>query len=187
MARAGDHLENPATGLRTVFRQTAADTGGRLLQVEWVGDAGWTTGPDHVHPHQLERFACCPARWGCAWMAGSGYCIEGEELVAEANAPHAAWNAGDGTVRTLVDFEPALRTETAFEALAGLGRDGRTTRSGAPRNPLQAALVLHEFRDEIALARPPAAVQRVVFGALARLGRLVGLRAAYPYPYSSSG
>ena len=49
MARAGDELINPATGLRTVFRETAAETGGELLQVDWIAAPGWTTGPDHVH------------------------------------------------------------------------------------------------------------------------------------------
>lgn len=56
MAKAGDELVNPVTGLRTVFRKTAQDTGGELLQVDWIGDPGWTTGPDHVHPLQEERF-----------------------------------------------------------------------------------------------------------------------------------
>jgi hypothetical protein len=31
-------------------------TDGGLLQVDWIGDPGWTTGPDHVHPHQEDRF-----------------------------------------------------------------------------------------------------------------------------------
>lgn len=55
MARAGDELLNPVTELRTVFRKTTRDTGGALLQVDWIGAPGWTTGPDHVHPHQEER------------------------------------------------------------------------------------------------------------------------------------
>ena len=56
MARSGDQLDNPVTGLRTVFRATSEETGGELLQVEWIGDAFWTTGPDHVHRLQEERF-----------------------------------------------------------------------------------------------------------------------------------
>jgi hypothetical protein len=56
MAKAGDELVNPVTGLRTVFRKTAQDTGGELLQVDWIGDPGWTTGPDYVQPLQEERF-----------------------------------------------------------------------------------------------------------------------------------
>src|SRR5215207_2404779 len=33
MAKAGDELVNPVTGLRTVFRKTAQETSGELLQV----------------------------------------------------------------------------------------------------------------------------------------------------------
>jgi hypothetical protein len=51
-----------------------------------------------------------------------------------------------------------------------------------PRNPLRAALILREFADEFALVRPPRAIQRIIFGPLAAVGRLVGLRAEYPYP-----
>jgi hypothetical protein len=50
MAKSGDELVNPVTGLRTVFRKTAQETSGELLQVDWIGEPGWTTGPDHVHP-----------------------------------------------------------------------------------------------------------------------------------------
>ena len=46
MAKAGDELVNPVTGLRTVFRNTAQDTRGELLQVDWIGPPGWTTGPE---------------------------------------------------------------------------------------------------------------------------------------------
>ena len=34
MARAGDVLENPATGERLVFLRTAAETGGEVLEYE---------------------------------------------------------------------------------------------------------------------------------------------------------
>jgi hypothetical protein len=55
MAKAGDELVNPVTGLRTLFRKTARETSGELLQVDWIGEPGWTTGPDHVHPLQEEH------------------------------------------------------------------------------------------------------------------------------------
>ena len=55
MTNAGDELVNPVTGLRAVFRKTGQDTGGELLQVDWIGEPDWTTGPDHVHPRQEER------------------------------------------------------------------------------------------------------------------------------------
>jgi hypothetical protein len=106
----------------------------------------------------------------------------GEVIVAPVGSAHAAWNAGDDEVHVLVDFRPALRTERAFEILAGLARDGKTNRAGAPRNPLQLALILREFEEEIYFVRPPLAVQRVILGALAFIGRLLEYRAEYPHP-----
>ena len=181
MARAGDELVNPATGLRTVFRETAQTTHGELLQVDWIGRPGWTTGPDHVHPRQEERFEVLCGRLSLRADGVERDYGPGDVAVLPAGSPHAAWNAGDEEVHVLVDFRPALRTEIAFEALAGLARDGKTTSAGVPRNPLQLALVLREFEDEIYFVRPPLTVQKVLLGPLAALGRVLGYRAAYPY------
>jgi quercetin dioxygenase-like cupin family protein len=184
MAKAGDELLNPATGLRTVFRETALETAGEMLQVDWIGAPGWTTGPDHVHPLQEERFEILSGTLGLRVDGVERLCAAGEEVVAGRGVPHAAWNAGDDEVHVLVDFRPALRTEIAFEALAGLAQDGRTTAAGVPKNPLQAALILRHFRDEIYFVRPPLAVQPVILAPLAAAARLLGYRADYPYPYA---
>ena len=202
MAVAGDALVNPATGLRTVFRETARDTNGELLQVDWIGASGWTTGPDHVHPLQEERFEVLTGRLGLRVDGAEGVYGAGEVIVAAAGTPHAAWNAGEDEVHdvvsagkeklmdttatraertVLVNFRPALRTATAFEALAGLARDGKTTKAGIPKNPLQAALILRHFEDEIYFVRPPLAIQRLILGPLAAIARLLGYQADYPY------
>jgi len=185
MAKTGDELVNPVTGLRTVFRKTARDTGGELLRVEWIGDPGWTTGPDHVHPRQEERFEVLSGRLGLRVGGVERVLDEGEAITAPAGSAHAAWNAGDDEeVHALVDFRPALRTERAFETLAGLARDGKTNMAGAPKDPLLLALIVREFEEEIYFVRPPLYVQRVIFGALATVARLFGYRAEYPYPYA---
>jgi hypothetical protein len=54
MARRGDIVENPMTGERTTFLETARDTGGELLRFEYVLPPGWSV-PEHVHPRQEER------------------------------------------------------------------------------------------------------------------------------------
>jgi quercetin dioxygenase-like cupin family protein len=182
MARAGDELVNPVTGLRTVFRKTARETGGELLQVDWIGEPGWSTGPDHIHPRQEEQFEVISGKLGLRVEGIERIHGAGEVIVAAAGSAHAAWNASsDDEVHVLVDFRPALRTEIAFETLAGLARDGKTNKAGAPRNPLLLALVLHHFEEEIYFVRPPLAVQRMIFGALAKVARLLGYRAEYPY------
>jgi quercetin dioxygenase-like cupin family protein len=185
MAKAGDELVNPVTGLRTVFRKTAQDTGGELLQVDWIGDPGWTTGPDHVHPLQVERFEVISGKLGLRVEGVEHALGEGEVIVAPAGSAHAAWNASSNDeVHALIDFRPALRTETAFESLAALARDGKTNKAGAPKNPLLLALILHHYEEEIYFVRPPLAVQRMIFGVLAKVARLLGYRAEYPYPYA---
>ena len=164
-----------------MFRQTAADSDGELLQVDWIATPGWTTGPDHVHPLQAERFEVISGELGLRVDGEEHTLGPGEVIEAAAGAPHAAWNAGTDDVHVLVDFRPALRTEIAFKALAGLARDGKTTASGAPKNPLQAAVVLREFRDEIYFVRPPLILQRLILAPLAALGRRLGYQAEYPY------
>jgi len=183
MARAGAELWNPATQLRTVFRETAESTAGELLQVDWIGSPGWTTGPDHVHRLQEERFEVLCGTLGLRAGGVERVHGPGDVVVVPAGEAHAAWNAGDDDVHVLVDFRPALRTEIAFETLAGLAQAGRTIGPGVPRNPLRLALVLREFEDEIRFVQPPATVQKLILGPLAALGRLLGLSATYPYDY----
>jgi hypothetical protein len=142
-------------------------------------------GSDHVHPRQEERFEVLSGRLGLRADGIERVHGVGDVIVVSAGSPHAAWNAGDDEVHALVDFEPALRTETAFEILAGLACDGKTNRAGVPRNQLQLTLILREFEDEIYFVRPPLGVQRVILGALAFIGRLLGYRAEYPYPYTT--
>src|SRR5918998_107782 len=164
--------------------QDLARAGGELLQVDWIGAPGWTTGPDHVHPLQEERFEVLSGRLGLRVGGVERVHGAGDVIVAPAGSAHAVWNAGGEEVHVLVDFRPALRTERAFETLAGLARDGKTNKAGAPKNPLQLALILREFEEEIYFVRPPLVVQRVILGALAFIGRLLGYRAEFPYPYA---
>src|SRR5215218_8904464 len=183
MAREGDELVNPVTGLRTIFRKTARETSGELLQVDWIGDPGWTTGPDHVHPRQEERFEVISGELGLRVEGVERFHGAGEVIVAPADSAHAAWNASsDDEVHVLVDFRPALRTEIAFETLAGLARDGKTNRAGAPKNPLQLALILRHFEGEIYFVRPPLAVQRVILGCWPRSRGCLGTGPNTPIP-----
>jgi hypothetical protein len=66
-----------------------------------------------------------------------------------------------------------------IETFFGLARLGHTDGKGMP-HPLQAALTAGEFSDVIVFRSPPLAVQRAIFGALARVARWRGYRATYP-------
>jgi quercetin dioxygenase-like cupin family protein len=176
MVRAGDELVNPATGLRTTFRETAQTTGGELLQVDCIGRPGWTTALDHAHPRQEQRLEVLRGRLGLRAEGVVRTLGVGDVVVLPPGTLHAVWNAGAAEVHVLVDFRPALRTETALETLADLARAGKTTAAGVPRNPLRLAVVLRQFGDEITLVRPPLAV-KATLRLLAAIGRLLGFGA----------
>ena len=56
MAYTGQSFENPVSGERITFLQTAADTDGALLELELELSADGHVPGAHVHPEQEERF-----------------------------------------------------------------------------------------------------------------------------------
>jgi quercetin dioxygenase-like cupin family protein len=183
MAKAGDELLNPVTGLRTMFRKTAEETSGELLQVDWIGEPSWTTGPDHVHPRQEERFEVLSGRLGLRADGIERVHGVGDVIVVSAGSPHAACNAGDDEVHVLVDFRPALRTERAFETLAGLAREGKTNRAGPPRTRCGWRSSCGSSRRRSTSSAPSGGSEGDPRGAGLYRG-LLGYRAVYPYPYA---
>jgi quercetin dioxygenase-like cupin family protein len=179
VAKSGDELEHPVTGERLVWRRVSRDTNGELVEGDLFARPGGHPAAAHVHPSQQERFGV---------LAGSiKLRVDGEERTlgvgewaeVPVGRPHTWWNDSHEDAHVLVQWSPALRTEMFFETFFGLAKDGKTNSKGLP-NLLSMAVVLREYHDEIRLARPPAAVQRVVFTPLSLLGRAVGYRGWYP-------
>ncbi len=187
MARTGDNIEHPVTGERIEFLTTAKDTGGESLRMELLVEPRGFAAAEHVHPRQDERFEILSGKIryrvdGVEREAGAG-----EELVVPKGVPHVWENGGEEDLRMILEFRPPLRSEEFFESYFGLGQDGKTNpKTGLP-NPVRMAVLLHEYRNEIHLTRPPLLVQRIAFGALALVGRLLGYEARYPYPYAGRG
>ncbi len=75
-------------------------------------------------------------------------------------------------------IRPALDSEYLFETATGLANAGKTGANGTP-NLLQSALLMNRYAREFRLVKPPYPVQRVLFGVLAPLGRLLGMRGWY--------
>ena len=129
----------------------------------------------HVHPNQEERFEVLSGRPWFRVAGTQGRARPGEVIVVPPGTPHTWCNDTGEEARVLVDFRPALRTETFFENLIGLARAGKLSRRGWP-NPFRAAVLAQEYREEVVGAWPPLPVQHVLVGLLAPLGRLLGYR-----------
>jgi len=151
MARAGDELVNPITGERIVFRKTAADTRGTLLEMDDFWTQPGHRAPAHVHPGMQERWEII-AGTACFRIAGDEQIAgPGEVVIAAPGVPHQAWNPAVEPVHVRIQMRPALRWEMFVERLFALASDGHRSEQGTP-DPVLMLELLREFPREIALA-----------------------------------
>jgi hypothetical protein len=105
-------------------------------------------------------------------------------VVGPAGVPHAWKNPSTNEeLRLVSELRPPLVFETILETTFGLARDGKSTRQGIPKNPLQIAVLADESRGMFYSSRVPVAVQEgflTLLALLASVGRLFGYKARYP-------
>ena len=180
MLPIGTELDSPQTGERLIIRSTANSSRGELFQAELIAQPGSYVVRSHLHPSQEERFVVLEGEYGYRVGVRSGVAHAGETVVCPVGVAHSQWNAGSGVMRIYYEHRPALESaELFFETYFGLSRDRKLLPSGDMRI-LQAAVLLTQVSDFVRIASPPLWVQDVVFPALARIGRMRGLRARYP-------
>jgi quercetin dioxygenase-like cupin family protein len=183
MAQRGESIENPLTGERMTFIKTTADTNGQSFEFEFVAPPGWSV-PAHIHPYQQERTAMISGVLS-GHVAGEDFRLLPDKIrVVPSGVVHAWRNPSEEEeARFSVEFSPALKMESGFETAWALARDGKATKAGLPKNPLQLVVFANEHKDEVFLTRPPIPIQKALFavlGLLAPVGRLLGYRANYP-------
>lgn len=183
MAKTGDMIEHPVTGEKIIFRKTAKDTGGELLQAELIVKPHGFVAAAHIHPLQEERFEMLAGKVKLRMNGIDSEIQTGESAIIPPRTSHIWWNDGDQEAHVLVDIRPALRTEEFFETFFGLAQSGKVDEKTGLPNLLILALMMREFENEICLAKPPIAVQRILFGVLGLLGRLRGYQGHCPYPH----
>jgi quercetin dioxygenase-like cupin family protein len=181
MAYAGQMVENPVTGERIVFRQTAADTDGELVAIDLALPPGGHVPGLHVHPKQEERFEVTSGQMRFRLGVKKIVAGPGDVVVVPPGAVHSFANAGDEPSQCRVEIRPALKMEELFETTVRLAQDGRTNRKGMPK-PLDLALFVEEYRDEVRAPFPPAPVVRAVMTPLRALARRRDRRSSRPVP-----
>lgn len=166
MAYAGQTIENPVSGEKITFIQTAADTDGELLEIELELSPDGAVPGAHVHPEQEERFEVVEGTMTFRMGMKKIVAGPGEVVTVPAGKVHAFKNAGEDTARVRVQVRPALQMEKLFETTVALAEDGRTTGKGMPK-PLDLALFVREFQREVKAPFPPAPVVRAMLAPLA--------------------
>jgi quercetin dioxygenase-like cupin family protein len=164
-------LENPVTGERFTFTDTAASTGGELLAFDFGLRPGGAVPIPHVHPIQTERFEVVDGRMTFRvglrkLQAGPGDVVEVPPGVA-----HSFANAGEDEARLRVEVRPALAMEEMFAEVVSMARAGRMNRRGMPRNPLELAVLARKYDQEAHAPFVSVRVQRVLLAPLIFLAR----------------
>jgi quercetin dioxygenase-like cupin family protein len=178
MAFTGQVLDNPISGERFVFHQTASDTGGQLLAFDLVLTPDGRVPGGHVHPVQEERFQVQRGRVKFRRGLRTVVAEPGEEVVVPPGSYHRFANAGAGLAVVRVEVRPALTMEQLYETVVALARDGRTMRTGMPK-PLDLALFMRAFEQEVQAPLAPGLV-RAATAPLAWLATRRGLERRYP-------
>jgi mannose-6-phosphate isomerase-like protein (cupin superfamily) len=176
MSQTGEMIENPVTHDRVIFRTTAQDTNGALLAFDDFLLAGYVSPPEHVHPRQQEHFEVISGSLGVR-MGGHEHVLQmGETIAVPPGTPHTIWSAGEGETHVRVEFQPALQTDTFFETMFALARDGKTDKQGKP-SLLQFAAGASGYGMYV--TNPPIALQKALFAVLGPLARALGYQPHY--------
>ncbi len=179
MSRSGDVIENPVTGERAVVRVGTEEPGGQAVVTDLYVLPGGAVVGEHVHPAIEETFEVVGGLVGFRIDGRESVAGPGERLHVPPGTAHDWWNAGAEEAHVVVEIRPGARFEQMVLNLFGLAQDGRTNRKGMP-NLLQAAIFAREFSDVLYFTKPPLIVQRLLFGVLAAVARVLGYRGSYP-------
>jgi quercetin dioxygenase-like cupin family protein len=168
--------EDPSAGQRWVFRET----NGEVLEADlYVSPGGFVR--EHAHPTQVEIFETVSGTFVLDVDGMKRKIGPGASIVIPAGTPHGFKDAREAA-HLRVTVRPALQLEQYFHTFLGLSRDGRIRMpvKGLPSPLLQVAIVMDKFRAEIAAPRVPTRLQRFVWRALSRLGRLRNYPSSFP-------
>ena len=178
MISKGQTIENPVTGEKMTFIETAASTGGEYTLIELRCDPGGTVAAAHVHPSQTETFEVVSGILGAK--------VDGRTITAEAGATvivmpgesHKWWNAGKDELVFRCEVRPALQFESLIETMFSLASDGKTNRKGMP-NPFRLAVIANAHFDTVQLPLVPAWMQKMALAMGAPVGKAMGFRPTY--------
>jgi quercetin dioxygenase-like cupin family protein len=166
MIKPGDTLENPVTGERFTFTDTAASTGGELLAFDFALRPGGAVPIAHVHPVQTERFEVTSGRMRFRVGFRTVIAGPGDVVEVEPGVVHSFANAGETEATLRVEVRPALRMEAMFAEVVAMAEAGRMTKRGLPRNPLELAVLARRYDLEAHAPLLSVGVQRALLAPL---------------------
>jgi len=172
MPQQGDRILNPRTGQEMTFTLMSAEE----LRIDSVNPSSDLREPAHVHPRQTSGAEVQSGELVFEVDGAVRRLGPGERIEVPPNTPHRFWNEGEEAARSVQIFRPALDIASFFQTLFSLARDDRLDAKGMPR-PLQLAVMVDAFSDEIRPVSPPWPLLAAGAALLAPIARRRGYRA----------
>ncbi|MGB8650827.1 MAG: cupin domain-containing protein [Mycobacteriales bacterium] len=142
----GAELVNPVSGTRTVFRATAASTGGAYVEVEATYPPHSGRPPLHLHPQQDEHFTVLSGHLHAVVGGVDRDLMAGDVVEVPRGTSHQMWGAADEPTVVVWRTTPALRTDQLFCDLWQVASD-----AGFQPDPARAYAVTLRYPEEFCL------------------------------------
>jgi quercetin dioxygenase-like cupin family protein len=166
MITPGQTLENPVTGERFTFTDTAATTGGELLAFDLGLRPGGAVPVPHVHPIQTERFEVVAGRMRFRVGLRTLVAEPGDVVEVQPGVIHSFANAGEDEARVRVEVRPALAMEEMLAEVVAMAEAGLMTRRGLPRKLRDLAALARKYDQEAHAPFLSVGMQRVLLAPL---------------------
>ena len=166
-----ESIVNPRTGQRMTFISESRD----LIEIDTLNPPSDVREPEHVHPRQESGARVISGKLTFEVAGETRTLGPGDEITIPPNTPHRFWNPGTEDAHAVQFFRPALKSREFFETFFALARDDKLDEAGMP-NPLQLAVMVPYFSDEIRPTSPPWPVLRGLTLVLGPVGRMRGYR-----------
>jgi quercetin dioxygenase-like cupin family protein len=166
MIKPGQTLENPITGERFTFTDTAATTDGELLAFELGLRPGGAVPIPHVHPIQTERFEVVEGLMRFRVGLRRRFAGPGEVVEVAPGVLHSFANAGDEKARVRVEVRPALAMEDMLAEVVAMAEAGLMNRRGLPRRLRDLAALARKYDQEAHAPGLSVGMQRVLLAPL---------------------
>ena len=168
MITPGQTLENPVTGERFTFTDTAGSTGGELLAFELALRPGGAVPIPHVHPIQTERFEVVAGLMRFRLGLRRRLAAPGDVVEVAPGVVHGFANAGEQDVRVRVEVRPALGMEAMLADVVAMAQAGRMTRRGLPRSLRDLAVLARTYDRVVHAPLLSVGLQRLLLAPLVR-------------------
>jgi len=172
MPQQGDRIFNPRTGQEMTFSEMSAEE----LRIDSVNPVSDLREPVHVHPRQTSGAEVHSGELVFEVGGAVRRLGPGERIEVPPNTPHRFWTEGSQVARSVQLFRPALDIASLFQTMFALARDDRLDAKGMPR-PLQLAVMVDAFSDEIRPVSPPWPLLAAGAAVLAPIARRRGYSA----------